>query len=246
MYFSKFPTINYPYNSKSDIKTAVDILKRIGIRENIKNDFSVWEKYTVVDGEKPESLAFKLYGDTTLHWVVLMMNEIIDPYHEWPMTSSQLDNMVKKEYPGQAYFVDPTTLKGGDFKPSETLKQGTKTAKILDWDPTLMKIVVDDVSKPFSVDILVESGTTTAILKRTVLQNKSALHHFEDADGNYLEPFDKIQNYVGGGNNNVITNYEYELSKNDARREIRLLQPSKLAPLMREMTSVLKSRRRKG
>ena len=63
-YFSKFPSINYPYNENEDIKQSVDVLKRIGIRENIKNDFAVWEKYTIVDGEKPESIAYKLYGSS--------------------------------------------------------------------------------------------------------------------------------------------------------------------------------------
>ena len=243
-YFSKFPSINYPYNENEDIKQSVDVLKRIGIRENIKNDFAVWEKYTIVDGEKPESIAYKLYGSTTLHWVVLMMNEMIDPYHEWPMSSNQLDKMIEKEYPGQAYFVDPTTLKG-QFKVGETIQQqGSKTAKILKWDNSLFKLVVTDINKPFSVDVQISSGETTAILKRTVLQNKSALHHFEDSNGIYLEPYEKIQAYVSGSNNNVITNYEYELSKNDSRREIRLLQPSKLSPLLDEMSSVLRKKRR--
>ena len=242
-YFRNFPILQYSFDENGNIKNAVDILKRIAIRENIKNDFSVWERYTLVDGEKPESVAHKLYGDPTLHWVVLMMNNIIDPYHEWPMSNGQFENMIEKEYPGQAYFVDPTTLKGGDFKPGETLKQGTKTAKILKWDPSLMKIVVDDIDRPFSVDVEVSSGTTTAILKRIVLQNKSALQHFESSNI-YLEPFTNIQNYVNGGNNNVITNYEHELQENDARRNIRLLQPSKLKPLVREMTTILKKKRR--
>jgi len=242
-YFAKFPSIRYPYTSGGDVKTSVDILKRIGIRENIKNDFAVWEKHTIVDGEKPESIAYKLYGDSTLHWVVLMMNEIIDPYHEWPMSSRQLDKMIETEYSGQAYFIDPTTLKG-EFKVGETINQGSKTAKILKWDNSLYKLVVSDISMPFSTDIEISSGTTTAILTRIVLQNKSALHHFENSDGIYLEAYDNIQTYVGGGNSNVKTNFEYELEKNDARREIKLLQPSKLKPLLREMTSVLKNHRR--
>jgi hypothetical protein len=244
VYFAKFPSINYSYTAEEDIKTSVDILKRIGIRENIKNDFAVWEKYTVVDGEKPETLAHKLYGSSTLHWVVLMMNEMIDPYHEWPMSSNQLDRMIEKEYSGQAYFVDPTTLKG-QFTVGETITQGAKTAKILKWDNSLHKLVVTDISNAFSASVEISSGETTAILKRIVLQNKSALHHFENSDGIYLEPYDNIQTYIGGGNTNVKTNFDYELEKNDARREIKLLQPSKLKPLLREMNSVLKSHRRR-
>lgn len=242
-YFRNFPGISYPYTSSNDIKLSVDILKRIGIRENIKNDFSVWEKYTIVDGEKPESIAHKLYGASTLHWVVLLMNDIINPFHEWPMTNHQFDRMIEKEYPGQAYFIDPTTLTGV-FKVGDTITQGTKTADVLKWDASLFKLVVNNISKPFSTGSEISSGTNTAILKRTVLQNKSALHHFEDSNGIHLSAYDNIQVYVDGGNNKVKTNFEHEQHTNDARRDIRLLQPSKLRPLLREMTKVLKSARR--
>ena len=243
-YFANFPKIQYQFDADGNFKVGVDILKRIAIRENIKDDFSVWEEYQVTDGDKPETIAHKLYGDPTLHWVVLFMNDIINPYYEWPMTYHELNRLVDKKYKGQAFFVNVDNAEGYNFKEGDIISQGTKTAKVLGWDHALFKLVVTDLSRPFSVDKEITSENTTATLKRIVLQNKSALHHFEDSDGLTLNPYEHIESYVSGGNSNVITNIDYEFKVNDARRGIRLLQPNFLKPLLREMNSVIKRERR--
>ena len=41
------------------------------------------------DGEKPEDIAFKWFGDAELHWVILMTNNVTDRYYEWPMNDVQ-------------------------------------------------------------------------------------------------------------------------------------------------------------
>ena len=58
----------------------------------------MFETYDVKEGETPEMIADKLYGDSTLHWVVLMVNNIVDRYHEWPMAGNQFLDYVNEKY----------------------------------------------------------------------------------------------------------------------------------------------------
>ena len=58
----------------------------------------MYDTYDVKQGETPESIADKLYGDPELHWVVLLVNDITDRYHQWPMTYAQFLQFVNDKY----------------------------------------------------------------------------------------------------------------------------------------------------
>lgn len=100
-YFRKFPLMAYRVkNSKSfdDFKLMPQIIKRVKLRAGIKNGLFLFDKYDVVSGEKPEDIAFKYYGDPTLHWVILMTNDVTDRYYQWPMTQPQFDEFLADKY----------------------------------------------------------------------------------------------------------------------------------------------------
>ena len=58
----------------------------------------VYDTYDVKNGETPESIAFKLYGDAELHWVIMLVNDITDRYHDWPMSEAQFLQFVNDKY----------------------------------------------------------------------------------------------------------------------------------------------------
>jgi len=159
MFFKSFPII--PYDSVGDLqfKDVTNLLRRVGLRTKLKSNTSLYDTYDVKEGETPEIIAFKLYGNSELHWIVLMINDITDRYHQWPMNFSQFNEYLNDKYsnPDGIHHYE-TTQTSGDTK---------------------VKIeVVNDVD--------------------------------EDA-------------YTGL---TPITNREYEESEQDAKRSIRLLDPS--------------------
>lgn len=109
MYFSKFPVISY-LNFKNlsklyDLEVlSRNILKRISFSSDIKEEASLFYDYEIKDGETPEILAHRVYGDVYYHWVLLLFNDIIDPYEEWPKSSISVDNYITKKYPGKSMF----------------------------------------------------------------------------------------------------------------------------------------------
>ena len=98
MYFNTFPVI--PYDSVGDynFKEVTNILRRVRLRAKIKTNVMLFDTYDVKEGETPEMIADKLYGDPELHWVVLMVNDITDRFHQWPMNFSQFNQYVKDKY----------------------------------------------------------------------------------------------------------------------------------------------------
>ncbi len=97
-YFSKFPLMAYRVTDKGSHKLMPQIIKRIKLRSGIKNGLLLFDKYDVVQGENPEDIAFKYYGDAKLHWVILMTNDITDRFYQWPMTQPQFAEFLTDKY----------------------------------------------------------------------------------------------------------------------------------------------------
>ena len=98
MYFSKFPMMVYDVKGNKNFKLLPDILKRVKIRSGLSASRFVFDKYNVKEGEKPEDVAFKYYGDAQYHWVIMMVNNITDRYYEWPMRQADFVDFLTDKY----------------------------------------------------------------------------------------------------------------------------------------------------
>jgi hypothetical protein len=89
-YFSKFPLIK---RNKEDV---VDITRRAKLSNSIAS--TQYLPYTIKEGMRPEDVAHLYYDDAELAWLVLLANNIIDPYTQWPKSQTNLDAFIMKEY----------------------------------------------------------------------------------------------------------------------------------------------------
>ena len=98
MFFDSMPKILYDSKGNGELKIVTNLLKRVAVRTKIKTNALILDTYNVKNGETPESIADKLYDDPELHWVVLMVNDITDRYHQWPMYEQQFNTYVSEKY----------------------------------------------------------------------------------------------------------------------------------------------------
>ena len=98
MYFKNFPTIKYDATGNKTLQTVSDILTRVQIRANVLTRDVLFTKYQVKENETPESVAYKYYGSSNDHWVILMLNQYYDRYYNWPMSQRNLQAYVVSKY----------------------------------------------------------------------------------------------------------------------------------------------------
>ncbi len=98
MYFARFPSMVYDIKGDGVYKLLPDILRRVKLRANIRNGMFMFDNYDVKEGETPETVAYKWFGDTLYHWVVLITNNITDRYYEWPLTQPQFQLHLEDKY----------------------------------------------------------------------------------------------------------------------------------------------------
>jgi hypothetical protein len=97
-YFSKFPNMVYDVKNNGNFKLLPDILRRVKQRNAIKSGQFIFDTYDVKNGEKPEDIAYKWFGDAQLHWVILMTNDVTDRYYQWPMNDAQFEEFIADKY----------------------------------------------------------------------------------------------------------------------------------------------------
>lgn len=97
-YFSKFPKGVYDIAGNKQFKLVTDIMRRVKVRAKILNEASLYDDYDVPSGERPEVTAFKHFGDTELHWVILLTNDITDAYYGWPLSDQDFEKYVTDKY----------------------------------------------------------------------------------------------------------------------------------------------------
>ena len=101
-YFNQIPDFDYvsrlPDAKISDYITVKNFFKRGKLREDIFQDISIFTKYQVRGDDRPDNVAYDFYGDSTLDWLVLTCNNILNVYDEWPMTQNNFENYMLEKY----------------------------------------------------------------------------------------------------------------------------------------------------
>ena len=88
----------YDVKGNDNYKLLPDILRRVKQRNAIASGQFIFDTYDVINGEKPEDIAYKWFGDAQLHWVILMTNNVTDRFYQWPMSQPQFAEFLTDKY----------------------------------------------------------------------------------------------------------------------------------------------------
>ena len=106
-YFRKLPNFEYisrinERKSNSDFIKVKNIFRRPVIRQDLFTDFMAFTKYKINGDQRPDSVAYDVYGDSNFDWVILAANNIIHVRDEWPMTQQDFNNYMIEKYGSEA------------------------------------------------------------------------------------------------------------------------------------------------
>lgn len=202
MYFDKFPILSYidTFDTPSRRKLITDILRRVQIKTLGKEESTFFINYDVQADDTPENISQRLYDTSSFFWVVLMVNDALNPYYDMPLDSISLENYIRKKYDGKYfYLVDPSDGKkvsGITFSPDETIYSSTNVkddfgttkenftvrARVVSHEPTFARVFVDGGEHTYFAEnqlIGVVRGSKIEQAKiQRIEDGMFALHHF--------------------------------------------------------------------
>lgn len=96
MFFDAQPDFYYPY--KDGLKISKNLFRRVRFRDNMNALYVNSVRYSVQEGETPETISQKRYGSTDWYWTILLLNNIIDVQNDWPLAADELDKIIELKY----------------------------------------------------------------------------------------------------------------------------------------------------
>ena len=101
-FFSNYPRIAYDITGSNstvpDYDVAVNLMVRNKLKDAVETDVSAYYPYVVPEGMRPDVLAHQYYGDTIYTWTIYLVNNILDPYWEWPLSYKDFREYMIDKY----------------------------------------------------------------------------------------------------------------------------------------------------
>lgn len=100
MYFENFPKFVYEFNVADKTKAIIvsDITRNVRFRKEMFANISLYDEYDIEDGDTPEIIAEKFYGNAQYHWIVMLVNDRYDYIGDFPMSYTQLVKYAEDKY----------------------------------------------------------------------------------------------------------------------------------------------------
>ena len=182
MYFSMFPKIDYDLLGNGTTNRFTNITKRAVISNHVRKNIVNFDFYDVVDGESPEIIADLYYKNISLHWLVLLSNDIVNVYDQWPKSLSALEKYVNDKY-DDPFGVHHYTI---------NQSSGDTTKKIEVYNPELL------TDAGAVSDSTAYSSATTVTNREYEEQQQDQKRKIKLLDPRYIEQFvDEFETLIG-------------------------------------------------
>ena len=122
-YFRNVPNFEYvnrlpDSHSSSEYIEVKNLFKRGKIKDDIFKEVTYFTKYNIKGDDRPDNVAFDVYQDSTLDWVILLSNNIINVQNEWPLTQESFENYLLNKYGNHQNIHGPHHYESKEIKNS--------------------------------------------------------------------------------------------------------------------------------
>jgi hypothetical protein len=207
-YFRELPDLEYqsPFadrNSSDAYVRAKNLFRRVKLRDDLQDAVTLFNKYQILDGARPDTVAEEFYGRADLDWVVILTAGIINVRDEWPMSDGDIYNYAEEIY-GEAL----------------TAVHHYETREVKDSQGRLILPAGKVVDQFFKLPHPPIDNTP----------NLSYVQYFDSA-----LKINISKNDITTG----ISNYEYEVRKNNKKRSIYILKKEYLQQYLNDMRKIM-------
>jgi hypothetical protein len=212
-YFNFFPrTVYSKPNESTDGDLLTNITSRFGFEPSFKDNNAIFYEYDIRDGDTPEIIAGKIYGDSEKHWVILNYNDIIDPNYDWPLEQRTLVRFIDEKYTANA---DTANGQSGLVWSKSNIKEYYK-----------IETTTHNASETITVNRYQVDANTFANVAPTFTPSVAL------QDGSFIDVEVTKE---------TKTYYDFEIEDNEKKRRIKILKPEFIFAVEQEFRRVIRN-----
>ena len=217
-YFRELPDIAYQSplshkNSSRDFLLIKNIFRRTKLFDFLENNVSLLDKFTIGDGDRPDTVAEQMYGDSSLDYIIVLVAGITNIIDEWPLQDYQVYDYALSKYGDEATM--------SQIHHYETFEiRDEQNRQIL--PPNLI------VDANFKIDGTIHKYPNTT---RYTLRSQAGFTQLDDKD-EFTVATDNIAR--------AVTNLEFEHTENEKKREIDVLKNGYLGTFINDLRDIVR------
>jgi len=263
-YFREIPNLEYQSflstrKSSDEYLLVKNIFRRVKLRDDLQNVFTIFNKYQIKDGARPDTVAQEIYGSSQYDWVVLVGANIINVRNEWPLSDRDIYRYSEELYGNDLnaiHHYETTEVKDSNGRlilpkgkvvdsnftipnPDISLRSPVVTSGNIGINTTFITgitttgiVVKKTIYEPSEIirpnTIVTSIGIGTIFINQPTLNSTSTTKTFSIEN-----PLENINPVAG------VSNYEYEVIKNDKKRSIYILKPSYLQQAINDIKKAM-------
>lgn len=265
-YFNSFPLVPYYFGNEKTFTYFENIGVYVDLLDQIVDDVSFYNYYTIIDGDRPDTVSYKFYDTTDYHWTFYLLNQNLRECG-WPLTLDQVEERAKEYYPNYAVQIDGTHTtntvtdssvlgKRLQIGTEVSINSGAAVATVISRNLDIGQIVLkyksgtesaltsiseitysNGLPSPSDEAYVFSAAAGTNFYNNVVEYN--APHHYENNGVMVdIDPFDLTTAIAGA---TPVTNYEYYQEENDGNKQIRVLKPDVIRRVTQEFNRLVRS-----
>lgn len=264
-FFSQFPKVNYDFTGNGSYQRVADIFRSVRPQGNFIDNPSLYKKYQISNGDRPDVVSYKLYGTSRYYWTFFIINDFLhDGIASWPMSQEDLEEYLVENYTGTVIETRPTIELTGDglvsdyrdslsgrFDIGETVNASTSSAAgtLVRKDADLSQMVLQDVTGSFIGDPdsqLTEfaqgetSGDSVATYKVWDYAEAPAYWYLlSDSERTPVTVDTVIPSGEPRHTCGYVSNRQRIIERNDSRSQIRVLDPRYIEQFAEEFEAII-------
>ena len=187
-FFQHYPQISYDISGTkpAKVKTIINLMEKAKLKGLVADDIVAYFPYSIMEGERPDHVSVKTYGNVKYTWLIFLINDITDPIYDWPLGTREFGAYVKNKYGSLA------TAKSTIHQYEQILRTRVEA-----------------------------TGTTEAIPEAKIEVDVTTYNALADAD------------------RNIVYCYNWELDRNESKRNIKLIDAMYVGDVMTEHAETL-------
>jgi hypothetical protein len=245
-YFENFPKVLYLFGDEEEPVLFQKLTQYVELIDTIRDDQGAYIEYEIRDGDRPDTLSYKLYGKSEYDWTFFLMNERLRETG-WPKDTKQLyeyaQNTLFPNYTAKLGFQERDSADARTFAKlypvgQDVLVQGSQGV-VVRKNVDLGEMTISSDSDITGKSAVTYADGTNLYALSGIAYEYQGIHHYEDDSENWVDFFYQTDSAVGGLGKIPITNLEFLEQQNTDSRRIRVIKKEYIEKVVGEFKRLL-------